>query len=290
MQRWVGPGEVPGPASGTWGLQALPRGSPRSECLRLVAQGAASASTTFATASRPTSASAAPGARPTRRRRRCRRRRSSRSTCECVCGPPSKWAAAPRRAGMRPRRHRPRAHARRGSPAALSGPAAPAQVRAAHPGRSRAGDLRGVGGPQRNLHRLQPREPRCALRCAAPGSGSFAARGRAASQAGGCLGSLSLSSLLSSPPLPHPRPPPSLQFLAQFLNSAARTEDPYEANLFFIPAYTYGYSGNTNEGAQDEHLWHVTNHVKAHWPFWNRTQGRDHIVVRGPGNAAGTGP
>ena len=34
-----------------------------------------------------------------------------------------------------------------------------------------------------------------------------------------------------------------LQFLEQFLLSPVRTEDPSEANLFYIPAFNYFYSG-----------------------------------------------
>lgn len=42
---------------------------------------------------------------------------------------------------------------------------------------------------------------------------------------------------------PYPCPPHLLQFMEQFLTSAVRTEDPSEANLFFVPAFTFHYSG-----------------------------------------------
>ncbi len=56
---------------------------------------------------------------------------------------------------------------------------------------------------------------------------------------------------------------------------AVRTEDPNEANLFYVPALTYWYSTNQND--INEHLKRVVNHVKTKFPFWGRAQGRDHF-------------
>ena len=50
-----------------------------------------------------------------------------------------------------------------------------------------------------------------------------------------------------------------LQFMEQFLLSAVRTEDPSEANLFYIPSFTYSYSGNV--GAGMEHMHMLLDHI-----------------------------
>ena len=47
--------------------------------------------------------------------------------------------------------------------------------------------------------------------------------------------------------------------MEQFLLSAVRTEDPSEANLFYIPSFTYSYSGNV--GAGMEHLHMLLDHI-----------------------------
>ena len=65
-------------------------------------------------------------------------------------------------------------------------------------------------------------------------------------------------------------------FMEQLLNSNIRTENPYEAHMFFLPAYTYAYTSNL--GFPDFHISRVINYTLANYPFWNRTQGRDHIV------------
>jgi hypothetical protein len=39
------------------------------------------------------------------------------------------------------------------------------------------------------------------------------------------------------------------QFMAALLQDwTVRTEDPWEATMFYVPALTYGYSSNTGEG------------------------------------------
>jgi len=69
----------------------------------------------------------------------------------------------------------------------------------------------------------------------------------------------------------------SLQFLTQFLTSAVRTEDPAEANLFFVPAFTYAYTGNL--GNPNDHFHFVVQHISQRYPYWNRSSGLDHIFV-----------
>ncbi|PSC75115.1 exostosin-like glycosyltransferase [Micractinium conductrix] len=68
----------------------------------------------------------------------------------------------------------------------------------------------------------------------------------------------------------------NLHFLEQFLLSSVRTEDPSEANLFYIQSFTYTYAGNTGTGA--DHLQLLLDHVKHSYPYWNRTDGRDHVL------------
>jgi hypothetical protein len=58
---------------------------------------------------------------------------------------------------------------------------------------------------------------------------------------------------------------------------SVRTENPHEANLFFIPALNYDFSGNT--GFPSVHAAAVIQHVREHYPFWNRTNGRDHFMM-----------
>jgi len=48
---------------------------------------------------------------------------------------------------------------------------------------------------------------------------------------------------------------PRMQFLEQFLVSPVRTEDPSEANLFFIPAFTFSYSGGRRVGSAEGLHW-----------------------------------
>lgn len=94
--------------------------------------------------------------------------------------------------------------------------------------------------------------------------------------------------------------------MEQLLVSPVRTEDPSAANLFFIPAFTYTYSGGCgpqesraaltgsrahagadahvhppagNGGAGSEHLHLVIDYIRHAHPMWNRTGGLDHIIV-----------
>lgn len=66
------------------------------------------------------------------------------------------------------------------------------------------------------------------------------------------------------------------KFIEQLLLSPVRTENPWEANLFFLPALTFTYSGNG--GAGSEHLHLVIDYVRQAWPFWNASQGLDHVI------------
>lgn len=80
-------------------------------------------------------------------------------------------------------------------------------------------------------------------------------------------GRVGLDSIYSAPKL----------FLWQLLHDkAVRTHDPYEANLFYVPAYEYAFSGNGD--APHPHVRRVIQFLKANYaPFWERNQGADHI-------------
>ncbi|KAG2453114.1 hypothetical protein HYH02_002445 [Chlamydomonas schloesseri] len=58
-----------------------------------------------------------------------------------------------------------------------------------------------------------------------------------------------------------------------------RTENPWEANLFYIPTFTYYYIGNV--GFPGKLFSRVVAHVRQTYPFWNMTGGRNHILVSG---------
>lgn len=81
------------------------------------------------------------------------------------------------------------------------------------------------------------------------------------------------------------------------LTSRVRTLDPEAASLFYIPMYL-GYYLNTQwsfdkedgapfqEGVARASLWvsDGLDHVRTNWPFWNRTNGADHVAVFGYDN------
>ncbi len=50
---------------------------------------------------------------------------------------------------------------------------------------------------------------------------------------------------------------------------SVRTENPYEANMFFIPAMAYFYTENIHSPVT--HLLRVIRHVSTEYPYWNRT-------------------
>eukprot|EP00775_Hariotina_reticulata_P004063 gene4063-4310_t len=65
-------------------------------------------------------------------------------------------------------------------------------------------------------------------------------------------------------------------FLSGFLADwSVRTENPWEANMFYVPALTFTYSSNL--GDVTEHLRRVMTWVREAHPFFNRTGGRDHF-------------
>lgn len=54
-----------------------------------------------------------------------------------------------------------------------------------------------------------------------------------------------------------------------------RTENPWEANTFYVPALAYAYTSNLGDVV--EHLRRVMGWVQNAHPFFNRTGGRDHF-------------
>ncbi|GIL47983.1 hypothetical protein Vafri_4706 [Volvox africanus] len=65
-------------------------------------------------------------------------------------------------------------------------------------------------------------------------------------------------------------------FMMYFLeDKAVRTENPYEANLFYVPMLLYFYIGNVRDPVPQATL--VLDYVRKNWPFYNRTGGRDHF-------------
>lgn len=54
------------------------------------------------------------------------------------------------------------------------------------------------------------------------------------------------------------------------------TQNPNEANLFYIPSFTYAYTSNL--GNPNYHTDRVLRYIREKYPYWNRTDGRDHIL------------
>lgn len=52
------------------------------------------------------------------------------------------------------------------------------------------------------------------------------------------------------------------------LLAVCRTENPWEANMFFVPAMTYAFSENT--GNSMLHGKRAMDYVRTTWPFFNR--------------------
>lgn len=64
-------------------------------------------------------------------------------------------------------------------------------------------------------------------------------------------------------------------------HNGVRTENPWEANLFYVPAFTYAYSGNAGPWVSarlNAHLHSVVRYIRAAYPWWERHGGRDHFV------------
>lgn len=59
-------------------------------------------------------------------------------------------------------------------------------------------------------------------------------------------------------------------------DDAVRTENPWEANMFFIPAHTYAYVSNTNPPANQVAA--VVHYVRQNFPWYNMSRGRDHFI------------
>ncbi|GIL47860.1 hypothetical protein Vafri_4498, partial [Volvox africanus] len=74
------------------------------------------------------------------------------------------------------------------------------------------------------------------------------------------------------------------QFMRYFLmDDSVRTENPYEANLFYVPALAYFYAENVRNSQWQ--IKAVIDHIRQQWPFYNRSGGRDHFVFM-PGDRA----
>lgn len=56
---------------------------------------------------------------------------------------------------------------------------------------------------------------------------------------------------------------------------SVRTENPWDANAFFIPDRSIEHTSNL--GSPAGHLSNVIDYIKERYPFWNRTRGRDHF-------------
>lgn len=67
-----------------------------------------------------------------------------------------------------------------------------------------------------------------------------------------------------------------------FKNIAAdwsvRTENPYEADLFYVPALAYQYSGNLGQDQIVMAAQRSVSYLQAHSPFWARHGGKDHFM------------
>ncbi|KXZ45845.1 hypothetical protein GPECTOR_50g639 [Gonium pectorale] len=59
--------------------------------------------------------------------------------------------------------------------------------------------------------------------------------------------------------------------------SGIRTENPYEANLFYIP--TFAYYATSNLGDPTGVVVRAVDWVRSKFPFFDRYQGKDHFVV-----------
>ncbi|GIL86532.1 hypothetical protein Vretifemale_14819 [Volvox reticuliferus] len=67
------------------------------------------------------------------------------------------------------------------------------------------------------------------------------------------------------------------KFLEMLLmDTAVRTENPLEANLFLVPANAYSYSSNTNSPANQIEA--ALNYVIANFPYFNASRGTDHFL------------
>lgn len=63
------------------------------------------------------------------------------------------------------------------------------------------------------------------------------------------------------------------------VDGAVRTENPWEANAFYVP--TFAHHGAGNLGDPSASVISAVQWVQRTFPFYNRTKGRDHFVVLG---------
>ena len=72
-------------------------------------------------------------------------------------------------------------------------------------------------------------------------------------------------------------------------DDAVRTLDPHAADLFFVPLWAVELASNT--GCAKAHVDVVIAHLRGRYPFWNRTDGADHVILlAGDKGACGLGP
>lgn len=65
------------------------------------------------------------------------------------------------------------------------------------------------------------------------------------------------------------------KFQESFMHSSVRTYDPTEANMFYVPTFMYEWTGPPGDG--NEYLNILFDHIRQRYPYWNRTNGRDHF-------------
>jgi hypothetical protein len=68
---------------------------------------------------------------------------------------------------------------------------------------------------------------------------------------------------------------------AMLLKSSLRTMDPEEANLFYVPIYVgcYLHRIGTNFFKASEKIMNGVEWIQKHHPYWEMSQGRDHIFT-----------
>lgn len=67
-------------------------------------------------------------------------------------------------------------------------------------------------------------------------------------------------------------------FLGNLLKSDFVTQNPEEANLFYVPAHTYEFTiGAMNIGNPEPGILHAIDYIRHEYPFWNNSGGIDHV-------------